>query len=83
MAYLFRYECRPNYPVCDGEVIFFMPTDSTEEAMAWLEKEMKIFFGYFGQDASLILMGTFEPSIEFKPWAPDYPNVFSCQNGEY
>ena len=82
MAYLFKFTTKPFQPVCKGELIFYIETDSYMDAWIRLGELVKSGYPFPEVDhvSSLLrLIGTFEPS----PTADFTDGVITYQNGEY
>jgi hypothetical protein len=79
MAFLFRFTCKPNNPVCKGELVFL--ADSCDEVAANERLEWLLAngysFAYYTTDRKLSYLGEFWPALDF----PD--GVITYQNGEY
>lgn len=81
MRYLYRYTCKPNYPVCTAEVLFqsyIAPTlnDSLLELARRLATEEGC--SYAGEDENLYYFGLFVATSEYET-----EQVLSVVTGEY
>lgn len=83
MAFLYRYTCKPNYPVCTAGIIFHSQYPNEEFYSETLIKEARklaLEEGCVnaGEDENLYYFGTFEPTNEYC-----FEPVLVCHTGEY
>lgn len=82
MAYLYRFKCKPNWPVCDGIIMFYCNTVIPGEVMT-KAKELadKLGFTNIGTELELSYLGEFEPTSLCEQIHDD--SVLTYSNGEY
>lgn len=83
MRHLYKYTFKPNYPVCEGYVLFHSSTFPAKSNWPSLMIEgfdlaKSIGAAYPSQEARLLYLGVIEPVASFK----NLP-ILSCQTGEY
>lgn len=83
MRYLYKYTFKPNYPVCEGYVLFHSSTAPAPAHWPNLLIEGKdlaegVGAYYPNQDARCVYLGQLEPIASFK----NLP-ILSCATGEY
>lgn len=82
MLRLYKFTCEPNYPVCEGELIFAVKDYKDMVSMmaqARMIADREGFNNWNSLEAKLEFLGTFMPSTEH----PEIPYIISCQTGEY
>lgn len=81
MAYLYRFKCEPNWPVCTGEMIFFTETFlEDDKAMEAAKERAEGYFNNLTGECSIEYIGEFHPVQTNTDFGQ---GIITLQNGEY